>query len=460
MTEEMSVELLQRRLERERRARQDAERLLDLKAAELHDSNRELHEASERLFASSVELQAIIDAINLSIITIDDDGLIQSHNDFAERMFGYAGEDMVGRYIGELLPKIFGGDPGQDSAALLSSDQLAALDGIPAEIAIRWDGSTFPADFSISDTVVEERRIIIVVVRDISKRVEREQERRQLETRLVQAQKLESLGTLAAGIAHEINTPTQYIGDNLRFLIESFEDLETVLDRYGQLRDGAQGDERLCEVLGAVETAIESADLDYLLDELPKAMAQSLEGVQQVASIVQAMKEFSHPGSKSREAIDFNRAVENALAVSRNSWKHVAELETAFDDDLGSVSCVAAEINQVLLNLIVNAAHAMEGGETLGRLTVSTQQLDGVAELRVADSGCGIPEEICERIFDPFFTTKDVGKGTGQGLAIVQDIVVNKHGGEISVESTPGEGSCFVVRLPLEADDSELEAVA
>ena len=460
MSETMSKELLERRLERERRARREAELLLDLKAQALFDSNRELEATSERLRASSAELQAIIDAISLSIVTIDDDGCIQSHNDSAERMFGYADDELIGRPIGDLLPKVFGGDARQVDAALLSSENLPELDGIPAEIALRKDGSAFPADFSISDTVVDERRIIIVVVRDISNRVAREQERRHLESRLVQAQKLESLGTLAAGIAHEINTPTQYIGDNLRFVIESFEDLEAVFASYGKLREVARGQVPLAEALAAVEAAIESADLDYLLEELPKAMSQSLEGVQQVTSIVQAMKEFSHPGSKAKEAVDLNRAIENALAVSRNSWKHVAELETELDGELGPVSCVAAEINQVLLNLIVNAAHAMEGGEAKGSLKISTRRCEGFAELRIADSGHGIPLQIQERIFEPFFTTKDVGKGTGQGLAIVRDIVVTKHGGEISLESSPGEGTCFTLKLPLHAEVADLEAVA
>ena len=466
MTGSMSLEQLEQRLERERRARHEAERLLEEKSSALFLANWELQEAGAQLRESGLRLKAIIDAVALSVFTIDDDGVIQSVNASASQMFGYGEDELIGTLVWELLPRVLGEAGGK---AALDSENLLQLDGIPAEIAVRKDGSVFPADYSISDTVVNEERIVVVAIRDISKRVAREQDRRALEAQLMHAQKLESLGTLAGGIAHEINTPTQYIGDNLRFLAESFEDLRPVFDSYARLYAVAASAAERSACVEAVGRALEEADLDYLLEEMPNAVTQSLEGVKQVASIVLAMKEFSHPGAKAKDDVDLNRAVENALAVSRNAWKHIASLESDLDPALGPVPCVAAEINQVLLNLIVNAAHAIEGAAADGRqglLRVSSRRRDDSVEIEVADNGGGIAEEAQARVFDPFFTTKDVGKGTGQGLSISRDIVVNKHGGELTFETVVGQGTRFFVRLPLagggasEAADEDLEAVA
>jgi signal transduction histidine kinase len=263
-------------------------------------------------------------------------------------------------------------------------------------------------------------------------------ERKRLERQLAQAQKLESIGQLAAGIAHEINTPIQYIGDNARFLQDALSDLHRVIAAQGQ-PDASAGD----------------VDLEYLQQETPKAIQQLLEGVSQVARIVRAMKEFSHPGATEKLPVDLNRAIESTLVVSRNEWKYVADVETDLARDLPQVPCLAGEINQVLLNLIVNAAHAIDdvvkttGGK--GRITVSTRRDGDWAEIRVADTGCGIPEAIRSRIFDPFFTTKDVGKGSGQGLSIAHTVIVRNHGGTIQFFSEMGSGTTFVVRLPLHA---------
>jgi len=278
-----------------------------------------------------------------------------------------------------------------------------------------------------------------------------EREQHEMEVQLRQAQKLEALGTLAGGIAHEINTPTQYVGDNVRFLEASFADVCIVLDRAAELGAAAEAEPNLAPLAGALRAAEAAADLDFLRDEIPTAIAQSLDGVDRIRQIVLAVKEFSHPDVKEVSAIDLNHAIETTITVSRNQWKYVAELETALAPDLPPVPCRGGEINQVILNLIVNAAHAIEAkGAGIGKIAVATACVDGWAEIRVSDTGTGIPAEIRERIFDPFFTTKAPGKGTGQGLAICHTIVVQKHGGSIQVESEPGVGTTFVVRLPLE----------
>jgi signal transduction histidine kinase len=271
----------------------------------------------------------------------------------------------------------------------------------------------------------------------------------------LQASKLASVGQLAAGIAHEINTPIQYIGDNLRFLSNAFLAITGLLKRSEQLLGELEG-EAAGQARAALARAWEQADADYLMENIPEATRQSLEGAGQVARIVLAMKEFSHPGERAKAEVDLNRSVENTVAVSRNEWKQWATLETRLDDALPRVNCLAGEINQVLLNLVVNAAHAIEeakrGGQ--GRIVVSTRRFDEEhVEITVEDNGVGMTEAVMEQIFDPFFTTKRIGKGTGQGLAICRDVIVNKHGGRISVDSTPGAGSRFSVILPI--GDSE-----
>ncbi len=277
--------------------------------------------------------------------------------------------------------------------------------------------------------------------------------RKQMESQLQQAQKLESIGRLAAGIAHEINTPIQFVGDNLRFLKDSctaFHPLWKVLP--GFIEAAKTGILR-AEAIQAVEGLINDADLPYCSIEIPRALDQSLEGIQRITRIVQAMKEFSHPVSDEMVLTNINKAIETTALVARNEWKYVAQLETQLDPSLPPVECLPGEINQVLLNLIVNAAQAIgekfaDTGE-LGKILITTHAQNGWLEIRVEDNGTGILEEHRDRMFDLFFTTKPVGKGTGQGLAMARNSIVKKHGGSLAFETTPGQGTTFIVQLPI-----------
>ncbi len=277
-----------------------------------------------------------------------------------------------------------------------------------------------------------------------------------MEVTLRHAQKMESIGQLAAGIAHEINTPIQYIGDNLRFMLGAVEELLGALDALPPEVPGGAG---MDDGTRTFRDRLQAADMDYLRKELPKAARQSLEGVARVSKIVGAMKEFSHPGSESRTTADLNRAIESTVAVSRNEWKYVADLDLELDPLLQPVPCYPGEINQVVLNLIVNAAHAI--GDTVGhsgqkgRITIRTRSEAGQVVIQIEDTGAGIPEAIRDRIFDPFFTTKGVGKGTGQGLAIAHSVVVDKHGGTIGFETELGQGTLFTIHLPIQIEAKE-----
>ena len=297
---------------------------------------------------------------------------------------------------------------------------------------------------------------------EIQERKRAEQDRVALERELAQIQKMESLGTLAGGIAHEINTPVQYVGENLRFLRESIAGLSQVLSKYRALAQSAQSEGVLTDEVAEVATSVEAADLDFLRQEMPASIDQSLEGIDRISEIVRAIGEFSHPDAKEKTAIDINHAIATTLTVAKNQTKYVADVETDFDTSLPPVTCLPGEFNQVVLNLLVNAAHAIEEtkSEHKGRITLATRRLEDQVEIRISDTGAGIPEAIRKKIFDPFFTTKEPGKGTGQGLAICHTIITKKHGGTINVSSEPGEGTTFVVRLPLDGSSSSRATAA
>ena len=306
------------------------------------------------------------------------------------------------------------------------------------------DGSTIPVSLHTFGVLIGGREHLVQVVFNIA-------DRKTLERKLNIAQKLESIGQLASGIAHEINTPIQYVGDSVHFVKESVDDLFKLIGLYeAAVEEGGgvpdNGDGGIAEFKGDM-------DYEFVVEETPKACDRALEGVQRVASIVLAMKNFSHPGEEEAKLVDINKAIENTIMVTRNEWKYAADLETNLDPDLPLVHCFPGGLNQVLLNIIINAGHAIAekgGEEDRGKITVSTRQDGKFVEIRVADTGCGIPRENLTKVFDPFFTTKEVGKGTGQGLAIVHDIVVEKHNGTIDIDSEVGVGTTFIVRLPVD----------
>jgi signal transduction histidine kinase len=260
---------------------------------------------------------------------------------------------------------------------------------------------------------------------------------------------------LAAGIAHEINTPTQYVGDNIGFLKESWGSVAEFLSFCGTVRSECSPGPVPPEHLLQFCRLHDKCDLEFMLKEIPDAIDQSLEGVQRVAKIVKGFKEFSHPGSEEKRAINLNQAIETTITVARHVWKYCAEVVTEFDAALPLVPCLVGEFNQVMLNLIINSAHAIsdvidEHGTGKGTITIGTRQEGPWATISVADTGAGIPPEIQSRVFEPFFTTKEVGQGTGQGLALAHVVIVKRHQGQLSFESKVGVGTTFFVRLPLE----------
>ncbi|HEX7699953.1 MAG TPA: ATP-binding protein [Kofleriaceae bacterium] len=274
-----------------------------------------------------------------------------------------------------------------------------------------------------------------------------------LEQELRQAQKLESVGRLAAGVAHEINTPIQFVNDSVRFLQTAVEDVMLVVAKHQSATQRTLDGEPELELARAAIAAEKAVDLPFLTLAMPEAIGRAVIGIDRVAAIVRSIKAFSHPDALEMACADLNAAIANTLVVASGEYKYVADLETELGE-LPPVECHIGEINQVVLNLVVNAAHAIApcvaGSNRRGSIKVTTRVVGGNVEILITDTGGGIPESIRDRVFDPFFTTKDVGHGTGQGLAIAHSVVVDKHHGKLGFESRDGEGTTFVVTLPIE----------
>jgi signal transduction histidine kinase len=277
---------------------------------------------------------------------------------------------------------------------------------------------------------------------------------RRMGRELAAAQKLESVGRLAAGVAHEINTPVQFVSDNAQFLRSSLADIAVVIDAYRHLLGVAQSGGDLQPAVRRAGEAERSVDLDFIMENAPIAVDSSIEGLGRIATIVRSMKEFAHPDQAQKTVADLNQAIRSTLVIARNEYRYVAEIDAEYGD-VPAVECHLGEINQVLLNLLVNAAHAIadvvKDSSTLGKITIRTRVDGDCVEISIADTGTGIAEDARDKIFDPFFTTKEVGKGTGQGLAIARSVIVNKHGGTLSFATQCGKGTTFFVRLPIKA---------
>lgn len=395
-------------------------------------TERALRDSQERLLAITASLFE-------GVMLVDPYGHVVFANKSAQRWLGVA--QMMGRELDDMMCLARRGDllPFADSTfrQVIETGETVIDDDATF---VTSDGRHLSVAYAASPLEEDgKRRAAIVSFRSIEALKEAQRE-------ALQSSRLASVGQLAAGIAHEINTPIQYVGDNLRFLKDSF---GTIAGAFADIQALFAGDG---ERAAALEALLATREIDYLLEEMPMATTQSLDGVEHVAHIVRSMKEFSHPGSTAKVATDINRAIESTVTVSRNEWKQVATVETHLSPELPTVVCFPAEINQVLLNLIVNAAQAIEASASRdgpGLIRISTHRDGDFVEIRVADSGPGVPAAIRDQIFDPFFTTKPVGKGTGQGLAISQDVIVNKHGGRITLDESAATGAVFVIRLPV-----------
>ncbi len=400
----------------------------------------------ENLKKSNKEIECLLSSLTTILIGLSPQIQVTRWNAIAENVFGVASTQITGQSLADSGIEWDWSKVEHGISLCLRECDSVRVDDIGF---VQPNGRQGYLGFTISPIRSDNGELIgfIIIGADITNR-------KALEDTLAQTEKLKSIGQLAAGIAHEINTPTQYVGDNTRFLQDAFQDIIQVLNSFEAFFEAAKTDGVSADLIAKVEEDIEEADVGYLIEEIPTAIDHTLQGVERIAKIVRAMKEFSHPGQDEKTAIDINKTIESTITVARNEWKYVAEMETDFDASLPLVPCLPGELNQVILNLIINAAHAIadviaENSTEKGLIKVATRLKENWAEIQISDSGPGIPEEFRHRIFDPFFTTKEMGKGTGQGLAISHTVIVEKHGGTLNLETQEGKGTTFSIYLPL-----------
>ncbi|MEA3207376.1 MAG: two-component system, NtrC family, sensor kinase [Chthoniobacter sp.] len=422
-------------------ANSNLEQRVQQRTRDLENEVKEHHRTSEerdRFFTASLDLLCIAGV----------DGLFRRVNPAFQLLLGWTPGELLSRPFLDFFHP-------DDRPSVARQIELQSHWPMTMKFEVRLlckDGAFRWIEWSASPP--DEAGLFCPCGRDVTERKHAEEQRCLMEVQLRHAQKMESIGQLAAGVAHEINTPTQYIGDNMRFVQDAFRDLAGLLGAQQRLLAAAKGGSITPELIAEVEQAAVTADLEYLSVEVPKALDQALDGVRKVSKIVGALKEFSHPGGHEKTPTDLNHAIQSTITVATNEWKYVAEIVTDLAPDLPLVPCLPDEFNQVILNMVVNASHAIgdvigDGTKGRGTITITTRLDADAVEIRLRDTGTGIPERVRARIFDPFFTTKGVGRGTGQGLAIAHAVIVDKHGGSIQVESEVGLGSTFILRLPI-----------
>ena len=405
----------------------------------IEDRSRSLFMAKEELHATVEFLMRVLETVESAVVVTDLEGHITRVNRAGLILLGYDSvEEAATQSLTDQLKTIEGHE------AL----PLAAIVGDQVELILQ--SATGERRHALCHGAVLESEQgdavgYVVVATDID-------DRKQLEIDLRHAQKLESVGHLAAGVAHEINTPIQFVGDSLVFLAEALTDYQELQAAKEKVIQVAASNGLAAAELLAIKDIAEEIDLPFLLEEVPAALRRAHDGIGRVATIVGAMKEFAHPGTAERSPVDLNRVIATTLTVATSEFKYVADLETDYGE-LPSVVCIVGDINQVVLNLVVNAAHAIEerlkADPAPGAIRVGTRVEGGFAVIEIQDNGTGVPEDLKKKVFDPFFTTKEVGKGTGQGLALAHRIVVERHGGELRLESPEGGGALFTIRIPI-----------
>jgi len=400
------------------------------------------------------EIEQLISSLPTIIIGLSRDNNIVLWNTKAEDVLGTGAEAVMGLHI---------------SQCGIDWDWDKILDGIihsryhnsPTRVDdiqfLRLDGEERYLGLTVNPLNGDDNNILglTIIGEDIT-------DRKKMESQLQQSHKMEAIGQLAAGIAHEINTPVQFVGDNTRFFQEAFDDLIQIIKKQQEALAAAKSNSLTEELIQNTEELIEEMDLEYLEEEIPVAIEHSLKGVERIAKIVQAMKIFAHPGMVAKEPVDINKEIEKTITITRHEWKYVADLKTDFEESLPPVPCFRAEFNQVILNMIVNAAHAIaeanrDNPSQRGTIHIRTICEGNQAKICIGDTGAGIPEEIQHKIFDLFFTTKEPGKGTGQGLAISHSVIVEKHNGTLTLETREGKGTTFTIGLPMEAGPADNE---
>lgn len=446
----------QNRLETSQKALNELNAGLEDKVAQLtaelqlaHESTKILLEEKNRSEFLARELsnrnELILQSVSDGIFGVDRSGITTFVNTAMERLLGYSAAQMIGKSIHPLIHKSINGNVcPEEECVVCRTIKEGGMHEVKSNYC-RKDETCFPVQI-VSAPLVKENEIVgaVVVFRDISECLANEQ-------RLIETKKFQAIGQLAAGVAHELNTPIQYIKNNVTFFGQAVHDVSIYL----------QGAQSLCDQVQNMDPSLiqeqlhflkKNHDIEYLLKELPEAVIETTQGIEQIIKIVQSMKELSHPGDGQKTWADLNRAVENAVTISKNEWKYVAGLETDLDPNLSTFQCNPDSWIQMLINFIVNSAHSIEERQTTdpgpGMIEIRTRELENQIELKIMDNGTGIDEEKKSQMFKPFYTTKKVGKGTGQGLAFASNLIEKVHKGTIQCNNRPEGGVIFEIRVP------------
>ena len=397
---------------------------------------------------SHQDAERILQSLQTIVVSLDSEYRVQRWNHSAAEKFNIAAHDAEGKRFFDL--PVQWQEPERLKALF---DEASKETPVQSEIGFQDGAQQLTLGVKIYSLFDEDQSMgWLLQGADIT-------HQKMLRFQLDQAQKMEAVGQLAAGVAHEINTPIQYIGDSVRFVSKSLKKLDAILELLPDLMENSDDDwqDRIEEISDELPTA---RKVRKALTQIPEALDDAMTGVQKVAKIVAAMKAFSHPGSDEKGTLNLNEVLESTVTVARNEWKYVSKLEMDLDPELPSIQGFHGELNQAFLNIVVNAAHAIgdrvkRGDFEAGLIHISTKTRDGGVEVCIRDTGGGIPESVRNRVYEPFFTTKEVGKGTGQGLAIAYNVIVEKHAGKLWFEIAEGEGTTFHIFLPLLVEETD-----
>jgi PAS domain S-box-containing protein len=425
--------------------------------AEAQMRNAHAMEAKNReLTESEARYRQLTEGCLDAVIVADGRGRITLFNRAAETVFRYDSREVLGRPVDVLIPtlSVAGDDPGAAAPAGAAPAPAAAegptlrigeIVGKTVELrGRRKGGEDFPLELSLSAVSLAGVPQYIGSVRD-------QTERQRMRAMLVQSEKLASIGLLSAGVAHEINNPLAYIGNNLAVLERDLDGVLEILNLYDEA--GPTLEATAPELLRKIKEVSDEIDFGYIRENLHRMLSRTRDGVQRVASIVSNLRSLARSAPTKMETVPVADLLESALEMLRGRMRrHNIEVQVEHDPEAPRLTCVASQISQVILNLLINSVQAIEatGRPQGGLIRFATAARDASLMITVADNGCGIDRDALPQLFDPFFTTKSVGEGTGLGLSISHGIV-SGHGGRIEVESRPGEGTTFRVYLPLKS---------
>ncbi len=458
------------------------------------DNLEQRNSAEQQVLEKEKFISTIIDNIPDALLTINKKGLVEGYNFAAKELFGYNNNLLKNISIDKLFDQITQQILYKKINSLDSGKQINGTDMPQGTTALCSNGETVSIELRCNRVKLQNKTLMVCVVRNIKRRMEiekellkyrlhlekivkdrtnqlektnaqlsqelverkkSEEEKLRLERELIHAQKLESIGTLVAGIAHEINTPIQFIDNNIYFVSESIKQLLQLIDKFDELLAHTKNNKQILDTMDQLK---EDISLDYLKDEVSIALEQTVEGLDRVTQIVNAMKGFSHLDNDNMAVLDINKSVKNTILVSTSTWKFIAEIKTDLDPKLPKVYCFPTDINQVIMNLIINACHTIsdkidDGTDEKGVIKIKTYKENDNVLISISDTGKGIQEKIQNKIFDPFFTTKDIGSGTGQGLSISYKNIVEKHKGKLTFKTILNQGTTFLIEVPINAQE-------